>query len=252
MVQTGYMFPEMDIQWNIGCSGFYYKEWKEIFYPKGLAQKNWFNYYCEHFNTLELNVTFYRFPELSFLQNWYQKSPANFTFAVKAPRLITHQKVFNETESLLSDFYNTIREGLQEKLGCVLFQFFSNVRYSESFLSKVIGQLDPSFVNVLEFRHASWWDPVVFDRLAKHNIVFCGISHPQLPNHVIINNKIVYYRFHGVPQLYYSPYPPEFLLQVMASIKADPAVQHAFLYFNNTAQGSAIMNAQYLLQQFVI
>jgi uncharacterized protein YecE (DUF72 family) len=246
------MFPGSDIQWHIGCSGFYYKEWRELFYPKGLAQNKWFNYYCEHFNTLELNVTFYRFPELSFLQNWYQKSPPDFKFAVKAPRLITHQKVFNETETLLAGFYNTIREGLQEKLGCVLFQLFRNVEYSETFLSKMIGQLDPSFVNVVEFRHASWWNERVFERLAKHNIIFCGISHPQLPDQVIINSPVVYYRFHGVPQLYYSAYSHEFLMQVMTDIKSSASVQQAFLYFNNTAQGSAIMNARYLLQQFVI
>jgi uncharacterized protein YecE (DUF72 family) len=246
------MFPEFDIRWHIGCSGFYYKEWREIFYPKGLAQKNWFAYYCEHFNTLELNVTFYRFPELSFLQNWYQKSPPGFTFAVKAPRLITHQKVFNETAEMLRGFYDTIREGLQEKLGCVLFQFFSNVQYSEPFLMKVISQLDPSFVNVLEFRHASWWNPYVYDILTKHGIIFSGISHPTLPNDVVINNDIVYYRFHGVPQLYYSPYSPEFLNHVMTSVKLNPSVRRAYLYFNNTAQGSAIMNAQYLLQQYVI
>lgn len=246
------MFTETGIQWHIGCSGFHYKEWKELFYPKGLAQKNWFNYYCEHFNTLELNVTFYRFPEISFLQNWYHKSPPGFSFAVKAPRVITHYKVFNETEGLLSDFYNIIREGLQEKLGCVLFQFFSNVQYSEAFLSKVIGQLDPTFINVLEFRHPSWWNVDVYERLAKHNIVFCGISHPQLPDQVVINNPTVYYRFHGIPQLYYSAYTPEYLQQVMDAVKSDAAVQNAFFYFNNTAQGSAIMNAQFLLQQFVI
>jgi len=246
------MFPELDIQWHIGCSGFYYKEWKELFYPKGLPQNKWLGYYCEHFNTLELNVTFYRFPELSFLQNWYQKSPAGFTFAVKAPRIITHHRVFNETEGLLSEFYTIIRQGLQEKLGPVLFQFFSNVQYSEPFLSKVIGQLDPTFLNVLEFRHVSWWNPLVFERLSKHGIVFCGMSHPQLPDQPIINSETVYYRFHGVPKLYYSPYPPEYLHQVMTSIKSGPSVQRAFLYFNNTAEGSAIMNAQYLLQQFVI
>jgi uncharacterized protein YecE (DUF72 family) len=246
------MLPEPGIQWHIGCSGFYYKEWKEIFYPKGLAQKNWFSYYCEHFNTLELNVTFYRFPQSSFLENWYQKSPASFTFSVKAPKLITHYKVFNETESLLRDFYDTIREGLREKLGPVLFQFFSNVHYSETLLSRIITQLDPSFVNVLEFRHASWWNPSVFERLAKHKIIFCGISHPVLPDQVVINLDIVYYRFHGVPQLYYSVYPQEFLDSVMTKIKSQPAVQHAYLYFNNTATGSAILNAQYLLQQYVI
>lgn len=169
-----------------------------------------------------------------------------------SPRAITHYKVFNETELLLSSFYKTIRDGLQEKLGAVLFQFFANVQYSEEFLSKVIDQLDPSFTNVLEFRHASWWQPEVFERLARQNIIFSGMSHPQLPNHVIVNSQTVYYRFHGVPKLYYSSYPRRFLRQVMEEIKSHAGLREAFLYFNNTAEGAAIKNAKYLLQEFVI
>src|SRR5436189_4790855 len=110
------------MQYYIGCSGFHNKDWKKEFYPAGLPQTKWFEYYCTRFNTLELNTTFYRFPRIEFLQKWYQKSPAGFIFSVKAPRLITHYKQFNETTDLLHDFYSTIREGLKEKLGAVLFQ----------------------------------------------------------------------------------------------------------------------------------
>lgn len=246
------MFTESDIQWYIGCSGFYYKEWREFFYPKGLAQKKWFEYYCQHFDTIELNNTFYRFPRLAFLQNWYQKSPPGFTFSVKAPKAITHFKKFIDTETMLSDFYGTIREGLQDKSGPVLFQFFSNVQYSESLLSRIIGQLDPSFTNVLEFRHSSWWNPLVYERLAQHKIVFCGHSHPQLPDSVVVNSEVVYYRFHGVPQLYLSLYPDEFLQSVSNTIKSNAAVRRAYLYFNNTMRDAAIINARCLLQQFAI
>src|ERR1700747_49503 len=110
------------MKWFIGCSGFHYKEWKGIFYPEKLPQRKWFEYYSSRFNTLELNTTFYRFPQLGVLQNWYEKSPADFRFSVKAPRLITHYKQFNDSRQLLADFYGTIREGLQDKLGPVLFQ----------------------------------------------------------------------------------------------------------------------------------
>lgn len=65
---------------HIGCSGFNYKHWKGSFYPDKLAQKNWFNYYCEHFNTLELNVTFYRFPRIHNLQQWYRDSTSNLIY----------------------------------------------------------------------------------------------------------------------------------------------------------------------------
>ncbi|MEJ7681932.1 MAG: DUF72 domain-containing protein [Segetibacter sp.] len=93
-------------KWWIGCSGFHYKHWKGIFYPEKLAQSKWFDYYNNRFKTLELNVTFYRFPQLSFLETWYKKSPEVFSFSVKAPRAITHYKQFNN--QAIGDFYGTI------------------------------------------------------------------------------------------------------------------------------------------------
>lgn len=238
-------------QWHIGCSGFHYKEWKEIFYPKGLPQRLWLDHYCKHFNTLELNVTFYRFPQLSSLLNWYQKTPANFSFAVKAPRLITHYKKFEAVESQLGDFYGTIREGLKEKLGCVLFQLPAQIHFSEEVLQKIVQHLNPAFVNVVEFRHSSWWQMKVRDTLSRHNISFCGISHPLLPNEVVVNTENVYYRFHGVPHLYYSAYNESFLHQVVNAIQKAKKAKQIFVYFNNTAQTAAIQNAQYVQQLLI-
>ena len=122
------------MQYHIGCSGFYNKDWKNDFYPNGLAQRKWFEYYCTQFNSLELNTTFYRFPRVEFLQKWYDKSPSDFKFSVKAPRLITHFKQLKDCERLLDDFYSTIREGLKEKLGTVLFQLPAKIIYSEELL----------------------------------------------------------------------------------------------------------------------
>ena len=234
------------ITWHIGCSGFHYKEWKEAFYPKGLPQRKWFDYYCTHFNTLELNVTFYRFPQVSFLENWYQKSPEGFIFSIKAPRLITHYKKFNDTRQLLDDFYGTAREGLKDKLGPVLFQFPAQVKYEEALLQRIIEQLDNAFTNVLEFRDTGWWREDVYRLLAAHNIVFCGMSHPSLPDQAIVNTATAYYRFHGVPTLYYSEYPVPFLDRIYQEIESCSTIKTAYLYFNNTAALAAIHNAGYL------
>lgn len=236
------------LQWHIGCSGFHYKEWKEVFYPKGLPQRLWLQHYTRHFNTLELNVTFYRFPQLSFLQNWYQKTPPGFSFAVKAPRLVTHYKKFDACEPLLIDFYDTIQKGLQEKLAGVLFQLPAQLTCTPALLQKIVQQLDPAFTNVVEFRHSSWWQPEVYEILSKHHICFCSISHPQLPNEVISNTDTIYYRFHGVPQLYYSLYDETFLQQVVTAIKNAKHTKQAFVYFNNTAQTAAIQNARFVQQ----
>ncbi|WP_375436282.1 DUF72 domain-containing protein [uncultured Hymenobacter sp.] len=230
--------------WHVGCSGYHYRHWKGVFYPDKLPQRLWFEFYSQHFRTLELNVTFYRFPQLSFLENWYQISPADFKFSVKAPRLITHYKQFNDAAQLLADFYGTVQEGLIEKLGPVLFQLPPRMAYSDDRLQRILDSLDPAFHNVLEFRHPSWWEGHVYQELARRGVAFCGQSHPQLPDEVVANSNVLYYRFHGVPELYKSPYNEEQLRQVTTQIEAAHQVQEAYLYFNNDIDASAIGNAR--------
>jgi uncharacterized protein YecE (DUF72 family) len=232
------------ISWYIGCSGFSYKHWLGRFYPQGLAQRKWFAFYCEQFNTLELNVTFYRFPKLQTLQNWYTTSPAGFRFAVKAPKGITHYKQFHNSTDLITRFYSVINEGLQEKLGPVLFQMPSKFSYSEERLERILTSLDPAFKNVLEIRHESWWREDVYEALAKHHITFCGMSHPQLPDDIIQNTPVVYYRFHGTPDLYRSPYSSDFLQRTIDVVKQNSQSQEAWLFFNNDIDASAIDNAK--------
>ncbi|GGH04808.1 DUF72 domain-containing protein [Mucilaginibacter phyllosphaerae] len=235
------------MDWHIGCSGFYYKHWRGTFYPQKLAMARWFDFYCRHFSTLELNVTFYRFPQVAFLQNWYAKSPPEFRFAVKAPRAITHYKKFNDTADLLNSFYDTINNGLKNKLGPVLFQIPPNYNYTEEKLEKIIKALNPVFSNVLEPRHPSWWQEDVYQKLAEHGIAFCGMSHPTLPDEVISNTPVVYYRFHGVPDLYRSCYTEVYLQNIADTLIANPKIKQAWLYFNNDVETHAIHNAKTMM-----
>jgi uncharacterized protein YecE (DUF72 family) len=238
------------LQWHIGCSGFSYKEWKDVFYPPKLSQNKWFNYYTDFFDTIELNVTFYRFPQLTILQGWYDKSPDHFLFSVKVPRLITHYKQLKETEDLLTDFYTTCKTGLRDKLGPILFQFPPRFHFTPDNLEKVIKSIDLSFTNVVEFRHKSWWCKEVYTQLKKHGIIFCGISYPGLPADVIATAPVLYYRFHGVPKLYYSSYGEEALEKIANDILQQHGLKNIFCFFNNTATPGAIENAQWL-QQYV-
>lgn len=236
------------VKWYIGCSGFHYKHWKGIFYPVGLPQKKWFDYYCENFCTLELNVTFYRFPELPFLQNWNKRSPGSFTFSVKAPRIITHFKKFNDSIELINELYAVISNGLKNKLGPVLFQLPPRFDYTAERLEKIIGSLNPAFINVLEFRHVSWWQEEVFKELARHNITFCGMSHPSLPDQMIRYTKVVYHRMHGVPHLYRSLYNVASLEKIIHKTEEMKSTKEAFIYFNNDIDGSAIINSKQLIE----
>ncbi|TSD66441.1 DUF72 domain-containing protein [Inquilinus sp. KBS0705] len=236
------------MEWHIGCSGFYYKHWRNGFYPDKLAQNKWFEYYCQFFNTVELNNTFYRFPELTTLQGWYNRSPENFLFSVKAPRGITHFKQFHNSYELINSFYTVVSEGLQQKLGPVLFQLPPRFSYSEERLQRIIDNLNPAFNNVLEFRHETWWREDVYQALADKQIVFCGMSHPQLPDTLIMNTQQVYYRFHGVPDLYKSGYSTLFMENIVETIQSANNVSQGWFYFNNDVALAAITNAREMEQ----
>ncbi|MEO7961395.1 MAG: DUF72 domain-containing protein [Ginsengibacter sp.] len=230
----------------IGCSGFHYKEWKEVFYPQGLPQTKWFEFYATKFNTLEINSSFYKFPTLKSLQKWYSVSPADFRFSMKAPRVITHYNKFSNCAKYATDFYNLCREGLQDKLGCILFQLPPQIKYSEEMLGKILCLLDTSFKNVLEFRHESWWNEDVFSKLQNRNITYAGISYPKLPDPAIAAMPLVYYRFHGVPVLYKSSYDEIFLREKFLEIIKGTQSAERWIYFNNTWGTAAINNAIYL------
>jgi uncharacterized protein YecE (DUF72 family) len=231
---------------HIGCSGYHYRHWRGAFYPEKLPVRRWFEFYSQQFKTLELNVTFYRFPQLSHLENWYAQSPADFQFAVKAPQLITHYKQFHGVSQLLGDFYTTVGRGLGEKLGPVLFQLPPRLTYDAGRLARILDCLDPSFINTLEFRHPSWWREEVYAALRERRVVFCGQSHPLLPEAVVATAPTLYYRFHGVPDLYASPYSGEALRQKAAELASAPGVAQVYGYFNNDIGGAAIGNARQL------
>ncbi|SRR5215203_527721 len=234
------------IRWHIGCSGFHYKEWKEEFYPKTLPQSKWFDYYTQHFNTLELNVTFYRFPTLKSLKAWYDKAPDGFSFSSKVPRSITHFRKLEQTERMMNDFYGLLKEGLKEKLSCVLFQLPPQFSHSQARLEKILEQVDPSFNNVIEFRSESWWKKQVQTTLKKSKISFCGVSFPKISfDEAVVNTPLCYYRFHGVPKLFYSEYKKAFVKKIYGQINENKKVKEAFIYFNNTASLAALHNARY-------
>lgn len=235
------------MKWHTGCSGFYYREWRDIFYPKGLAQKNWFAYYAAHYNSIELNGTFYKIPAVENLRRWHDASPENFSFCVKAPRLVTHYKQLKDCETILDEFYSIVQNGLQEKSGLILFQFPPSFSYTDERLQIIITTLPRGIKNVVvEFRDAGWWQNDVYKVLSNHHIIFSGISHPLLPDDVIVNNKIAYYRFHGVPRLYYSKYDEQFIKAIADKLTGHKALKEVFIYFNNTATAAAIENINWL------
>jgi len=226
-----------------GCSGFYNKHWKGIFYPEKLASKDWFIYYAQQFPTLELNNTFYQFPTEARLKTWFDKCPDDFVFSVKAHKSITHLHRFENCEKQIEDLYEICNKGLQNKLGCILFQLPPSIHYSEEKLHKILNQLYLGFNNVIEFRHESWWRKEVYDELAKHKVIFCSVNHPKLPTDLIVNSTTAYVRLHGNPVMFYSNYETDMLKNLHEKIEKNKKLKEAFVYFNNTAGNAGILNA---------
>jgi uncharacterized protein YecE (DUF72 family) len=239
------VYPIIRVNVYIGCSGFYYAAWKNKFYPEGLSSRKWMEYYSSVFNTLELNSTFYRMPKLSDLEKYAAVTPAAFRFSVKMSRFVTHVKRLTDTDSI-SRFQDLIVSGLGSKLGCFLFQMPPSFKYSEENLQRIVDNVPHHSNNVVEFRHASWWNEPVGDVLRGHGITFCNVDFPGLESHVVDTHERFYMRFHGNPDLFISSYSEEQIKRYYDQVPAD--CKEAYFYFNNTMFEAGYTNARQLMQ----
>jgi uncharacterized protein YecE (DUF72 family) len=110
------------LQYYIGCSGWSYSSWQGPFYPKGIESSKWLRYYSKVFDYVEIDSSFYRIPNEFMVKNWYKRTPENFRFTAKFPKVITHDKRLSDfDEDQLSYFFDSISE-LKEKLLALLIQ----------------------------------------------------------------------------------------------------------------------------------
>jgi uncharacterized protein YecE (DUF72 family) len=232
----------------VGCSGWYYWHWRDSFYPPGEPSSRWFSHYASQFTTVELNAPFYSWPTLATVNTWIrQLGPHKFTYAIKVNELITHTKRFVRTGSLVKDF-GLIADLLGPHFGCFLFQLPPSFHYTAAALKRILKQLDPHRRNVVEFRHRSWWNKVVFQAFRDTGTIFCSTSGPGLPDELIKTADDVYIRFHGIKKWYRHDYTEEELSVWTTRIEQSGA-RRVWGYFNNDREGYAIKNARELLRQ---
>jgi len=235
----------MRAEYLVGTSGWNYDHWKGRFYPKGLPQKRWLEFYAREFDTVEVNYSFYRWPSEKTMAGWYERAPANFKFTLKAPRTITHVKKLNAVEKWLDDFYK-LTGLLKEKVGCHLFQLPPSLRRTDDtleLLRKFLPALDVTKDNAVEFRHKSWWDEEVYDLLRNHNVTFCTVSGLDMPEDIVATADAAYFRFHG--ERYATRYRQAALDEYAAAINKLEC-KKVYAYFNNDAQAYAVVNAKEL------
>ncbi|WP_343631762.1 DUF72 domain-containing protein [Fluviicola sp.] len=236
----------MNKELYIGCSGYYYPAWKNKFYPEGLKPKDWLEYFSSVFNTVELNGTFYRTPKLADLQKYYDKTPADFKFSVKMSKQVTHILKLKESSALINEFQDLVREGLKEKCMHFLFQLPPSFHYSEENLDRVLTMIPHRPENVIEFRHISWWNDIVREKLTETGITFCNVDFPGLETFFMHTNEHFYLRLHGNPVLFKSAYSTEDLEEFYRAIPE--TALHKCIYFNNTYYEAGYENGMQLQQ----
>ena len=230
---------------RIGCSGWSYPHWRKRFYPEKMPAREHFAFYAQHFNTVELNNSFYRQPPRERFEAWRDQAPPRFLFAVKGSRYITHiKRLAVEKKSI--DLVVDAALGLGEKLGPILFQLQANFHADLERLEHFIGMLPTGVRFTLEFRHDSWLVPAVFELLRSRRIALCIPDHPKMPRSLESTSDFTYIRMHLPPSgLGYG----RRALQPWADrvIEWQRAGLDVFVYFNNDMEGHAIKDAQTLI-----
>lgn len=233
-------------QIRIGCSGWQYKHWLEIFYPKGLPQTRWFAFYAEHFDTVEINNSFYRLPKPKTFDKWREQAPPGFHYAVNANRYLTQAKKLKDCEQPMERMMSSTRH-LGDRLGPILYQLPPKMGINLERLESFLKLVPKDVTNVFEFRNSSWYVPETYALLDRHGAGFCIHDMRGSATERIAVGPSTYVRFHGGAGKYWGRYSDEALLEW-----ADWMVEQAcsgrpvWSYFNNDIGGHAIHDAQTL------
>lgn len=230
----------------IGTSGYSYPHWSGVFYPKDLREAKWLEYYTKYFDTVELNVTFYRLPKESAFLSWYKRTPKYFEIVVKGSRFVTHIKRLKDPKDSLNLFFGRTKF-LKEKLGPILWQLPPKFKADPKRLASFIKALKKykKIKNVFEFRHETWFSKEILKILKNENIALCSADWPEFAKELHYTADFIYIRRHGAgANLYGGCYTKRQLKDDAAIIKKClKSKKDAYIYFNNDAEGYAVKNA---------
>jgi uncharacterized protein YecE (DUF72 family) len=227
----------------IGTSGYVYRHWRKgVFYPVGLPAREELAFYASRFRTVELNNPFYRLPTVEMFQRWRENTPADFHFAVKASRYITHIKRLRDVADELARFLERA-DHLGAKVGHILFPLPPTQQIELARLEDFLALLHPPRRWVLEFRHPSWHTRDVYQRLTNHGVALCIPVGGGLDPDRITTAPFTYIRMHRGQEPGGGFTQGE--LKVWAGqIRAlRSAGTEVYLYFNNDWEGYAIRDA---------
>jgi uncharacterized protein YecE (DUF72 family) len=236
---------------RIGCSGWNYKHWREgVFYPPKLPPRKWLEFYAQHFDTVEVNATFYRLPRESAVANWVTQTPPHFVFAIKMSRYVTHVKRLRDLPPSLELFYGKIAPLVgSPKCGPVLWQFPENFHRDDDRLASALGLLPPGR-HAFEFRHASWFVEEVYALLRGRDAALVIGDHPERPfqSHELTADW-TFVRFHYGHRGRNGNYSARELDEWAERIATWRKTIDVYAYFNNDWHGYAVHNAKGLKER---
>src|SRR6266849_6096490 len=180
---------------RLGTSSFTATGWQGSFYPKGLRPADYLSYYAQHFDTVEIDSTFYATPNVSVVRSWNAKTPEGFLFAAKVPQEITHKRVLKDCDEEFKVFLTTM-ETLGEKLGPLLFQFGKFDKYAfksvDDFLARLVPflkRLPKEHKFAVEIRNKDWLVPKLADVLEEHGVALTLIDQGWMPRPLEMKDK---------------------------------------------------------------
>jgi uncharacterized protein YecE (DUF72 family) len=225
----------------VGTSGYNYPEWKGSFYPGDLATAKMLPFYAARFPTVEINYTFYRMPTEKLVTGWAAQTPSPYKLTLKAPRRITHDSRLKNCGDLVKGFCGAAG-ALGDKLGALLFQLPPNFKKDLVVFDEFLTELPPKACGAFEFRHASWLDDSVFERLATRNLALCVADSEKMSTPVRITADYAYFRLRD------EGYTADDVRRWADTIARETAsCRDVFVYFKHEEQGKGPEFARLLM-----
>jgi len=239
---------------RIGCSGWNYADWRGRVYPKGCPTSRWLEHYATLFDTVEVNSTFYRLARRDAVARWVEQVPADFIFAVKGSRYLTHMKRLTEMEPGVARFFERIEPLVQSPhMGPVLWQLPGNFQRDDERLAAAIDALSGwgRLRHTFEFRHSSWFVDDVYALLREHNVALAIGDDPRRPFQTDeVTADFSFVRYHYGHRGRNGNYSERELDEQIRRLKRLARKADLFVYFNNDWCGYAVKNATYLRQHW--
>jgi uncharacterized protein YecE (DUF72 family) len=225
---------------RIGTSGWQYKDWRGVLYPRGLPQSGWLQRYAQTFDTVELNNSFYGLPSAEQFVRWRESVPPGFIVAAKVSRYLTHVRRLRDPEGPVQLFLERASH-LGDRLGPVVLQLPPTLQKDGANLERTLTSFRKQVRVAVEFRHPSWFGDDVKAILGEHNAALVWADRRgRLQNPGWRTADWLYVRFHGGAGSA-GNYGRQVLDRYAANLARNEC--EAYVYFNNDAAGNAVRNA---------